>query len=97
MHIKSYAHILYHQACTRFLMLVATLFILLPTPIHAKVGGLAFLNPANSIEKRTSYSVFGNKEEQFIECLDISFDMRITKREEERYNKREIEKTKNKN
>ena len=77
MHIKSYAHILYHQAYARFLMLIATLFILLPTPIHAKVGGLAFLNPANSIEKRTSYSVFGDKEEQFIERLDISFDMRL--------------------
>lgn len=81
MHIKSYAHILYHQAYTCFLILIATLFILLPTPIHAKVGGLAFLNPANSIEKRTSYSVFGDKEEQFIERLDISFDMRLPYRE----------------
>lgn len=96
MHIKSYAHILYHQACTRFLMLIATLFILLPTPIHAKVGGLAFLNPANSIEKRTSYSVFGEHEEQFSERLDISFDMRLPYREEVGYIVRVIDKTDNK-
>lgn len=96
MHIKSYAHILYHQAYTRFLILIATLFILLPTPIHAKVGGLAFLNPANSIEKRTSYSVFGDKEEQFIERLDISFDMRLPYREEVGYIVRVIDKTENK-
>lgn len=96
MHIKSYAHILYHQAYTRFLMLIATLFILLPAPIHAKVGGLAFLNPANSIEKRTSYSVFGDKEEQFIERLDISFDMRLPYREEVGYIVRVIDKTDNK-
>lgn len=96
MHIKYYAHILYHQACTRFLMLIATLFILLPTPIHAKVGGLAFLNPANSIEKRTSYSVFGDKEEHFIERLDISFDMRLPYREEVGYIVRVIDKTENK-
>lgn len=96
MHIKSYAHILYHQAYTRFLMLIATLFILLPTPIHAKVGGLAFLNPANSIEKRTSYSVFGDKEEQFSERLDISFDMRLPYREEVGYIVRVIDKTDNK-
>lgn len=96
MHIKSYAHILYHQAYTRFLMLIATLFILLPAPIHAKVGGLAFLNPANSIEKRTSYSVFGDKEEHFIERLDISFDMRLPYREEVGYIVRVIDKTENK-
>lgn len=96
MHIKSYAHILYHQAYARFLMLIATLFILLPTPIHAKVGGLAFLNPANSIEKRTSYSVFGDKEEQFSERLDISFDMRLPYREEVGYIVRVIDKTDNK-
>lgn len=96
MHIKSYAHILYHQAYTRFLMLIATLFILLPAPIHAKVGGLAFLNPANSIEKRTSYSVFGDKEEQFSERLDISFDMRLPYREEVGYIVRVIDKTDNK-
>lgn len=96
MHIKSYAHILYHQAYTRFLMLIATLFILLPAPIHAKVGGLAFLNPANSIEKRTSYSVFGDKEEQFSEHLDISFDMRLPYREEVGYIVRVIDKTDNK-
>ena len=96
MHIKSYAHILYHQAYTRFLIFITTLFILLPTPIHAKVGGLAFLNPANSIEKRTSYSVFGDKEEQFIERLDISFDMRLPYREEVGYIVRVIDKTDNK-
>lgn len=96
MHIKFYAHILYHQAYTRFLILIATLFIVLPTPIHAKVGGLAFLNPANSIEKRTSYSVFGDKEEQFIERLDISFDMRLPYREEVGYIVRVIDKTENK-
>lgn len=96
MHIKSYAHILYHQAYARFLMLIATLFILLPAPIHAKVGGLAFLNPANSIEKRTSYSVFGDKEEQFSERLDISFDMRLPYREEVGYIVRVIDKTDNK-
>lgn len=96
MHIKSYAHILYHQAYARFLMLIATLFILLPTPIHAKVGGLAFQNPANSIEKRTSYSVFGEHEEQFSERLDISFDMRLPYREEVGYIVRVIDKTDNK-
>lgn len=96
MHIKSYAHILYHQAYTRFLMLIATLFILLPTPIHAKVGGLAFQNPANSIEKRTSYNVFGEHEEQFSERLDISFDMRLPYREEVGYIVRVIDKTDNK-
>lgn len=96
MHIKSYAHILYHQAYARFLMLIATLFILLPTPIHAKVGGLAFQNPANSIEKRTSYNVFGEHEEQFSERLDISFDMRLPYREEVGYIVRVIDKTDNK-
>lgn len=72
----------------RFLMTISTivlLLVLLPSHLSAKMGGLAFLNPANSIEHRTSYSVFGDNEPEFSGCIDISFDMRLPYREEVGY------------
>lgn len=96
MYTKNHIYALYQHTATHLFVLIATLFILLPAPLQAKVGGLAFQNPANSIEKRTSYSVFGDKEEQFIERLDISFDMRLPYREEVGYIVRVIDKTDNK-
>lgn len=96
MHTKNHIHTLYQRPATHLFVLIATLFMFLPAPLQAKVGGLAFQNPANSIEKRTSYSVFGDKEEQFIERLDISFDMRLPYREEVGYIVRVIDKTDNK-
>lgn len=96
MHTKNHIHTIYLHTATHLFVLIATLFMFLPAPLQAKVGGLAFLNPANSIEKRTSYSVFGDKEEQFIERLDISFDMRLPYREEVGYIVRVIDKTENK-
>lgn len=96
MHTKNHIHTIYQHTATHLFVLIATLFMFLPAPLQAKVGGLAFQNPANSIEKRTSYSVFGDKEEQFIERLDISFDMRLPYREEVGYIVRVIDKTDNK-
>ena len=96
MHTKNHIHTLYQHTATHLFVLIATLFMLLPAPLQAKVGGLAFQNPANSIEKRTSYSVFGEHEEQFSERLDISFDMRLPYREEVGYIVRVIDKTDNK-
>lgn len=96
MHTKNHIHTIYLHTATHLFVLIATLFMFLPAPLQAKVGGLAFLNPANSIEKRTSYSVFGDKEEQFSERLDISFDMRLPYREEVGYIVRVIDKTDNK-
>lgn len=96
MHTKNHIHTIYLHTATHLFVFIATLFMFLPAPLQAKVGGLAFLNPANSIEKRTSYSVFGDKEEQFSERLDISFDMRLPYREEVGYIVRVIDKTDNK-
>lgn len=96
MHTKNHIHTIYQHTATHLFVLIATLFMFLPAPLQAKVGGLAFQNPANSIEKRTSYSVFGDKEEHFIERLDISFDMRLPYREEVGYIVRVIDKTENK-
>lgn len=96
MHTKNHIHTLYQHSATHLFVLIATLFMLLPAPLQGKVGGLAFQNPANSIEKRTSYSVFGEHEEQFSERLDISFDMRLPYREEVGYIVRVIDKTDNK-
>lgn len=96
MHTKNHIYALYQHTATHLFVLIATLFILLPAPLQAKVGGLAFQNPANSIEKRTSYNVFGEHEEQFSERLDISFDMRLPYREEVGYIVRVIDKTDNK-
>lgn len=96
MHTKNHIHTIYQHTATHLFVLIATLFMFLPAPLQAKVGGLAFQNPANSIEKRTSYSVFGDKEEQFSERLDISFDMRLPYREEVGYIVRVIDKTDNK-
>lgn len=96
MHTKNHIYALYQHTATHLFVLIATLFILLPEPLQAKVGGLAFQNPANSIEKRTSYNVFGEHEEQFSERLDISFDMRLPYREEVGYIVRVIDKTDNK-
>lgn len=96
MHTKNHIYTLYQHSATHLFVLIATLFMLLPAPLQAKVGGLAFQNPANSIEKRTSYSVFGEHEEQFSERLDISFDMRLPYREEVGYIVRVIDKTDNK-
>lgn len=96
MYTKNHIYALYQHTATHLFVLIATLFILLPAPLQAKVGGLAFQNPANSIEKRTSYSVFGEHEEQFSERLDISFDMRLPYREEVGYIVRVIDKTDNK-
>ena len=96
MHTKNHIYALYQHTATHLFVLIATLFMLLPAPLQAKVGGLAFQNPANSIEKRTSYSVFGEHEEQFSERLDISFDMRLPYREEVGYIVRVIDKTDNK-
>lgn len=73
------------RAAARVFFLVFTLLALLPARLAAKVGGLAFLNPANSIEHRTSYSVFGNRETTFHRFIDISFDMRLPYREEVGY------------
>lgn len=61
MHTKNHIHTIYQHTATHLFVLIATLFMFLPAPLQAKVGGLAFQNPANSIEKRTSYSVFGDK------------------------------------
>lgn len=96
MHTKNHIHTLYQRPATHLFVLIATLFMFLPAPLQAKVGGLAFQNPANSIEKRTSYNVFGEHEEQFSERLDISFDMRLPYREEVGYIVRVIDKTDNK-
>lgn len=96
MHTKNHIYALYQHTATHLFVLIATLFMFLPAPLQAKVGGLAFQNPANSIEKRTSYSVFGEHEEQFSERLDISFDMRLPYREEVGYIVRVIDKTDNK-
>ncbi len=96
MHTKNHIHTIYQRPATHLFVLIATLFMLLPAPLQAKVGGLAFQNPANSIEKRTSYNVFGEHEEQFSERLDISFDMRLPYREEVGYIVRVIDKTDNK-
>lgn len=96
MHTKNHIYALYQHTATHLFVLIATLFILFPAPLQGKVGGLAFQNPANSIEKRTSYSVFGEHEEQFSERLDISFDMRLPYREEVGYIVRVIDKTDNK-
>lgn len=96
MHTKNHIHTIYQHTATHLFVLIATLFMFLPAPLQAKVGGLAFQNPANSIEKRTSYNVFGEHEEQFSERLDISFDMRLPYREEVGYIVRVIDKTDNK-
>lgn len=96
MYTKSHIYALYQHTATHLFVLIATLFMLLPAPLQAKVGGLAFQNPANSIEKRTSYNVFGEHEKQFSERLDISFDMRLPYREEVGYIVRVIDKTDNK-
>ena len=96
MYTKNHIYALYQHTATHLFVLIATLFMFLPAPLQAKVGGLAFQNPANSIEKRTSYSVFGEHEEQFSERLDISFDMRLPYREEVGYIVRVIDKTDNK-
>ncbi len=96
MHTKNHIRTIYQHTAIHLFVLIATLFMFLPAPLQAKVGGLAFQNPANSIEKRTSYSVFGEHEEQFSERLDISFDMRLPYREEVGYIVRVIDKTDNK-
>lgn len=63
--------------CRPLLLLLLSLASLLPSALWADVGGLAFVSPPNSIERRTSYRVFGNSEETFQKMLDLSFDMRL--------------------
>ena len=42
---------------------------------HSRAQGLRFLNPIDSINGRTSYSVFADDEKVFFHQLDIQFDM----------------------
>lgn len=79
-----------------FLLRLCALALLLASPsVHTfgNVGGLAFQNPANSIEKRTSYCVFGNTDKTFTKRLDLSFDMRLPYKEEVGYVVRVVDKT----
>ena len=43
--------------------------------VHLRAQGLRFLNPIDSINGRTSYSVFADDKKVFFHQLDILFDM----------------------
>lgn len=75
------------------LLAVVLLLLMSIANSYGSVGGLAFLNPANSIEKRTSYSVFGNADITFSRRLDLNFDMRLPYKEDVGYVVRVIDKT----
>jgi len=65
-----------------------TIYILLCAyglSVSANAQGLQFKNPANSIEKRTSYDVFNGHSVRFRHYLEISFDMQLPHKEEVGY------------
>lgn len=54
-------------------------------PCKTIAQGLIFQNPANSIERRTSFDVFNHDEITFEQYLDITFDMQLPLAEEVGY------------
>ncbi len=68
-----------------FLKCLIAMLPMLLVALGSMAQGLSFQSTVNSIEKRTSYDVFGGQRHTFRHVLDIRFEMRLPLREDVGY------------